>query len=177
MSVVILDALGMIHDVVESPEDLEARELEEALALSLSLTTLEPTVIHPSPKAGPPPPPSSLVRPPPPDVEPSERARQLARIPTLFPPVGHAWNSSRHARWAQRPRRPRRHRRCRFAVPESFAYFPPNGSGYERLRPRRHLPPISEPDSHTETDESRDDASSTQSTAPSHFDFERYNFR
>ena len=145
MNLIVLGELGMIRDSDESPEEREARELEEALAISLSLAPLRDDVIHPAPKAGPPPPPR-LARPSPPLEQPSASARLAARLPVLFPPVGHAWNRSPIARWAQRPRRPRRHRRCRFAVPESFSYFPrmvPVTSAFERdvlcLRPMARI--------------------------------------
>ena len=124
MNLIVLGELGAIHDSVESPEEREARELEEALAISLSLAPLHDRVIHPAPKAGPPSPPHA-ARPAPPLEQPSARARLPARLPVLFPPVGHAWNRSPNARWDQRPRRLRRHRRCRFAAPESFFVFPP----------------------------------------------------
>ena len=172
---IVMGELGMIHENLdETLEERESRELLEAIAISLSLTALAPESPA-SPRVKPPPPlPPASARPTPPEEDPSIRARIDAarRLPVLFPPVGHLWNRSPLAAPAQRRPAPRRRLRRQYrvwpAVPERFAYFPPTGSGYERLRRRRFQPPPVTFDSNTETEESHDDALSFVSTAPSY---------
>ena len=172
---IVMGELGMVHDNLnESIEERESRELEEALAISLSLTPLVDEPLPPArPKPAPPLPPVSS-RPAPPGEEPSNHARMAAvhRLPVIFPPVGHHWNRSALASSAQRaPARRRRWRRTHRifpAEPEAFCYFPPTGSGYQRLRRRRHQPAPVTFDSNTETEEPLGDAPSVVSTAPSY---------
>ena len=171
-----MDELGTIRENLdESPAEREEREMAEAIALSLSLAPLETDGMTRDSQArrskAPPPLPPIHDRPAPPEETPSSFARiaPINRLPTLFPPVGHAWNQSALATRAQRPPRRRRRPRIWPASPESFAYFPPNGPCYARLRPRRHMPAPSIPDSNTDTEESRGDSPSVISTASSHY--------
>ena len=173
---IVMDELGMIRENLdESPAEREEREMTEAIAMSLSLAPLETDVqtrdsqAHRF-KAHPPLPPTH-ARPSPPDEVPSSSARReaIARLPTIFPPVGHAWNQSALATRAQRPPRRRRRPRIWPASPERIAYFPPNGPGYARLRSRRHMPAPVVSESNTDTGESRGDAPSVISTAPSRY--------
>ena len=158
----------------ESLQEREEREMPEAHAMSLSMAPPgEANAARDSqvlPRKAPPPPPPT-ARPGPPGEAPSSSARLAAvtRLPVLFPPVGHAWNRSALDARAQRPPRSRRRPRVWFAMPGSFAYFPPNGTGYERLRRRRFTRAAVIPDSNTDTEESRGDAASEISTAPSRY--------
>ena len=171
----------MIRDIPgESVEGRESRELEGELSLSPSLTPLtddSPRRTARLPKPPPPLPPATN-RPDPPEEEPSLAARRNAaqRLPVLFPPVGHEWIRSALASSAHRQRAParrrirwRRQHRVFAAQPESFAYFPPSGSGYDRLRRRRFCPAPVSYDSNAESEESRGDAPSAVSTAPSYW--------
>ena len=170
--VIVMGELGMIRDNLhESIEERESRDLEEALAISLSLAPLADESRLPARSKPAPPLPPVVNRPAPPEEEPSNHARMAAvqRLPVIFPPVGHHWNRSALASAAQRaPARRRRWRRAYRvfpADPESFRYFPPTGSGYERLRRRRYQPAPVTFDSNTETEESRGDAPPVVSTA------------
>ena len=151
---VVTDVLGVIHDIPRpiAPQ-LEENDSLESLALSLSMARIQPDVpnesapISPQPDHPKPRPPTRPIDSPtgPPDARPKiqqrEAHRAAAYLPVLFPPVGHEWNRSALAARAQRPPRRRRRPRVWFAMPGSFAYFPPNGLGYERLRRRRFAPP------------------------------------
>ena len=93
----------MIHDLPDvPPEEQEANDLLEALALRLSLTALnsgESPASPPVPDKARPPPRPTHVRPPPPFESPTLRQRVAAnRLPLLFPPVGSQWNNGRLAR-------------------------------------------------------------------------------
>ena len=167
----------MIHDHLdESLEEREARELQEAIAISLSLAPIHDAPPNPPVRAKPPPPlPPSTARPAPPEEEPSNHARRSAalRLPVIFPPVGHEWNRSALATSEQRRRIPprrrwRRQHRVFAPRPESFLYFPPHGSGYSRLRRPRNQPARVTFDSNTETEESLDEAPSVLSTDTSY---------
>ena len=162
----------MIRDAPHlANEERGADELTESIALSLSWAPLRPESPEHRHKAPRPLPPTDS-RPDPPVERPPSRAQArgaFARLPLLFPPVGSQWNNSPFAYPAQRAP-PRRRRRVWPPVHERFAYFPPPGSGYERLRRRRrYQPPAPEPESDRETEESRDDATSSASTAPSRY--------
>ena len=176
----VVDELGRIHDsTMSSAQDSEDDELLEALAISLSLTPMDSGARR---KAPPPSPPFVIAGPPqeprpqPPDESPPLRLRPEYRLPVIFPPVGHAWNRSPLASPKQRaaPKRVRRHPRIWAPRPESFAYFPPNGSGYPVPRGRRRVVVMEDFETDSDAGESRDDASSGVSTAPSHFNIDRY---
>ena len=163
----------MIRDAPHlANEERGADELTESIALSLSWAPLRPESPEHRHKAPRPLPPTDS-RPDPPVERPPSRAQArgaFARLPLLFPPVGSQWNNSPFAYPAQRAPPRRRRRRVWPPVHERFAYFPPPGSGYERLRRRRrYQPPAPEPESDRETEESRDDATSSASTAPSRY--------
>ena len=194
----VLDELGVIHESPRSTvSQQEEQDLMEALALSLSLTSLQPpnheeerpAPVRPVQRKAPPPAPPVDSPPRPPVVEPTAQQRfnssVIRRLPTVFPPVGHAWNHSPLAR-AMRPPpmvfRPWAQRK------ESLAYFPASNRWYgpaRRIRPHRVTPksaaassssscrrcaPIPEPTE--DVDESEEDrhseATSTVSTAPSY---------
>ena len=163
----------------ESVEGRESRGPEEALALSLSITQLADDSPPRTTRLAksPPPLPPATNRPDPPEEEPSLATRRNAsqRLPVLFPLVGREWDRSALASSAQRQRAParrrirwRRQHRVFAAQPESFAYFPPSGSRYDRLRRRRFCPAPVSFDSNTESEESRGDAPSVVPTAPSY---------
>ena len=173
---IVLGELGMIHEnLEETPEDRESRELMEALAISLSLAPLGEESQSVARSKPPPPSPPTTARPPPPEEEPTNHVRYNAinRLPVIFPPVGHEWNRSPLANAAQRRRAPprrrwRRQHRVFAPQPEAFSYFPPTGSGYQRLRRRRGQPARVTFDSNTETEESLDEAPSVISTDTSY---------
>ena len=89
---IVMGELGIIRDNLdESFEDRESRELEEALAISLSMAAID-NDSRPAVRAKPPPPlPPPTERPAPPEEAPSNHSRQAAmrRLPVIFLPVGH----------------------------------------------------------------------------------------
>ena len=177
---IIADELGRIHDsTMVSGQDSEDDELLEALAISLSLTSLDsgarqkaPPPLPPFVVAGPP----QEPRPLPPGESPPLRLRPEVRLPVLPPPVCHAWNRSPLASPKQRaaPKRARRLPRIWAPRPESLAYFPPGGSGYPAPLGRRRAVVVEDIETDSDSGESRGDASSGVSTAASHYNFDRY---
>ena len=168
---IILDELGAIREADRlTEEEREANELLEAMALSLSLAPLR--------RSKPPPPmPPQESRPLPPDESPPPVNRAIHRLPVLFPPVGHAWNTSPLAAPKQRaaPRRGRRRRpRVWSPRPEQLAYFPPVGRGYQVLRRRQVSFALHLESEDSDSAVSRDDASSGVSTASSYYQLDRY---
>ena len=172
----IIDESGTIHDLpLTSEREQEDNDLLEALALSLSLTTLNndapampadsPALIPAVSKPRPPAPPIH-ARPPPPFPEPTLRQRVQARfnLPALAPPV---FRPERIRGLVPRELdRPHRAPRQFFPLPsEGFCYFPTRYAGYGPVR--RNPPPRSLGEVTDSDPDDVDDATSTASTAPS----------
>ena len=153
----------------------------EALALSLSMTTLsdipsdsqasEPARPRPVLRKAPPPAPPRPIEspPPPPETEPviPPRPNHARHLPVMFPPVGHAWNRSPLAR-AMRP--PMQQFRPWGSRKETVRYFPASNRWYglRRRRNPRFTPLPRSDSSGPSEDDAKSEATSTVSTAPSY---------
>ena len=128
--VVALGELGLIREACQvTPEEAEADDLMEAMALSLFLAPLRSDSPARRVKAPPPLPPAES-RPVPPTERPPPRAvlarGAIGRLSILFPPVGSQWSNSPLSHPAQRRAAPRRRRpRVWSTVKERLSYFPP----------------------------------------------------